>query len=380
MSELRPKKTVQKILISTTSRFIGEYEADGMLIAHASSGFAGTPNLPTTLTENPLCRNSFIISFETPPMEKDPLALPDYSVVGDRWCTYLSILFGKRFDNHGLVEGIGFFRLPQFEHYSTLCNPRLPQNNHSPRKDLEIELDLKLVSLVERLIVNRNLEPQFVQFLRSAGRFYLQALQTFERQPETAYLNLITCGEILSNYYNDEYEKEDLLDDETKSLLGGIEKCCQDGPKIAKQVRGRLMQVKRRFVKTVLKLLNDYFFTHSESTEPLWCLRKENMELRIAAAYDLRSCYVHSGIDFGVWVSLWANHGLEVQLGTPNIEDQRFQKSLTDAPTFLGLERIMRFCLLRFMHLNGVEIDARLADTQPEQPNPGDVSRPTSEP
>ena len=50
----------------------------------------------------------------------------------------------------------------------------------------------------------------------------------------------------------------------------------------------------------------------------------------------------------------------EIQLGTPIIGDPVLEKILVKSPTLIGMERIMRFCLLRFMHLNGVFIDLNL--------------------
>lgn len=360
MSELRPKETVQKLLISTTSRFVGEYEKEDFLITQAWPNFTDL-HVWTTLTENPVHRNSFILAFTTPPIDREKTAtLPDYLPMGDIICTYLSVLFGKRFDNHGLIEGSGFYHIPQIQEYTFVCNPSLPQNNHQPRKDLEIDLNLSEVSRIERLFLDDSLDDRFLKFLRVAGRFYLQALQTFERQPETAYLSLITCGEILSNYF--EYDFNDIIDSETKNLLDIIEKGLNDGPNIAKQIRGRFFQIKRKFTETVKNLLNDYFYSNTESRLKIASLKKDDIDVRISAAYDLRSRYVHTGIDFGKWISLGSINNEEVQIGKPVVEDKEFQKILTKAPTYHGLERIIRFCLLRFMQLHGITIDQRLEE------------------
>jgi hypothetical protein len=328
------------------------------LITPAGPDYEKVP-FQVTFTENPICRNAFVVVVETPPINRDKNKLPNYSRMGDVICTYLAILFGKRFDNHGLFESIGYFQVPHLEMYYSFCNPRLPQNNHRPRIDLGIDLSLYEILRIEQ-IFHEDIENKFILFLRSAGRFYLQALQTFESQPETAYLNLITCGEILSNYFD--YDKESLLDDEAKEILSKIEAELKDGAKVAKQVKSKLLQIKRRFIKTITCLLNDYFFENSESQRKHTALNKKTIEQRIAAAYDLRSKYLHTGIDFGRWVSVAANRNEEVQLGIPVVNDPEFQKILTNAPTYLGLERIMRFCLLRFMQRQGIKVDKKLND------------------
>jgi hypothetical protein len=253
------------------------------------------------------------------------------------------------------------YGLPHFE-YSSFCNPRLPFNNHQPRTDLGIKLGLGEAARIEKLLEN-NIETKAAKFFRSAGKFYLQALQTFENNPETAYLNLITCGEILSNYY--EYNKEDLLDEETINFLSVIESGIDNGHKISNQIKSRLLQIKKKFLKTILSLLTDLFFENTESLQPFTSLKKEDIKDRIAAAYDLRSRYVHTGIDFGGWVSASSTNA-EIQTGTPVVDDKEFKTILAKAPTFIGLERIMRFCLLSFLQKQGIPIDSRLNETTAE--------------
>jgi len=56
------------------------------------------------------------------------------------------------------------------------------------------------------------------------------------------------------------------------------------------------------------------------------------------------------------------HHGLasEIQIGAPVVGDVEFEKILVKAPTFFGMERIIRYSLLRFIHTHGIHIDARL--------------------
>lgn len=151
-------------------------------------------------------------------------------------------------------------------------------------------------------------------------------MQHAESQPEVAFLDLITCGEMLSNFF--EYNKDNLL-------------------------------VKRRFVKTIRNLLNPYFFQQTETT--IGILNESDISDRIEAAYDLRSYYVHSGVNFGGWVRACRLSNSGRVVGVPDIKDKELKKILDKSPTtFSGLERIMRYCLLRFIHLYGTPIDDRL--------------------
>lgn len=356
MNDLRPNATIQKALISTTSRFVGEFEHEELVIAHAWPDYSRFPS-QVSLTENPLCRNAFVIVLRTEPIEAKPgVPVPNYGPNADMLCAFLSVLYGKRFDSHGLLEGTGLFRRPDMSLEFSLCTPTLPQNSHSPRKDLEIPLNLSEFRRIAPLLLEDNVERRLLQTTTTACQFYQQALQNFECHPETAYLNLITCGEIISGFY--EYQNEELLDDNAKDILRQIKDGLENGEKVARQVTARLKQVKRRFVTTITRLVNDYFFERSESKDALGSLKKDDFAQRVGAAYDLRSKYVHTGIPFGGWVSMLRH---EIQVGRPVVQDNDYGKVLARAPTYLGLERVMRFCLLRFIHLNGIQIDPHLS-------------------
>ena len=55
----------------------------------------------------------------------------------------------------------------------------------------------------------------------------MQALQNAERAPETAYLNLITAGEILSTFFDN--SKEEILDPTILETLAIIRKKIEGG-------------------------------------------------------------------------------------------------------------------------------------------------------
>lgn len=356
---LRPDKKIQKLLISSTSKFVGEYESDSFLITHAFP-LSNTAIATTSLTENPHCRNYYVVVVNTASSNEDSdqeETYFQYDWLGDFICIYMSILFGKRFDYHGLFETNGLFSLVNIADDKPLRYPSMPINNHKPRTDLEIPLTLNCVSLLEPLLVGK-LDPKVISTANAAGKFYLRSIRLFEEDQEIAFLDLITCGEVLSNFYN--YNEDDLYDDELKALLKTISKDLKDGSTICKHLKSRLFQVRRRYTMTLMKLLNSYFFEHSESLAKAGKLCVDDIEKRIKASYDLRSLYVHEGIRIGSWLDPITNLMNEVQIGIPVIESKSLQKLMTITPTYLGLERIIRFCLLRFLHTEGLHIDDRL--------------------
>lgn len=345
---LRPEEDITKILLSTPSYLVGEYEEDDLLLSIAFN--RSSPYDPSD-------PEHFILTVKTSPLDRSRSALPDYTAYGDLFSIYLSILYGKRFDNHGLVESIGIFWLPNYLPFGDY-DPILPFNSRKPRPDLEIPLSLAEIKHIAPLLHEGQVDSRFQRFLLSAGRFYLQALQHAKSQPEIAFLDLITCGEILSNFF--EYDQDDLLDKQIKMDLVRITNQIEDGDVVARRIRSGLRGIKRRFTKTILGLLNPYFFQQSEAKEPWGALKESDISVRIKAAYDLRSRYVHTGDNFGWWTTLRLGLNNEISLGRPVIEDKELEKILVKSPTFIGMERIMRFCLLRFMHLNGIFIDLKL--------------------
>ena len=346
---IRPSETIQRILISTTSRFYGAFERPRILLSHAWSSPAA-PQGTARLEEGPSCRNAFVLSFETEPIERLPgTVIPDRSIGGEILCAYLAVLFGKRFDNHGAFEQNGMFQLPAFGQFSEFCDPRRPQNGHSPRVDFPVPLNLTELERIERLLVGPTIDERVLRTFQGAAKFYLQALQTVEHDPEVAYLHLITCGEILSNF--EDYPKEELLDEETAALFRQIRDGLPDGDAIAKKVANRLFQVKRRFLKTILRFVDSAFFTRTEAPELYTALQEVDFARRLGAAYDLRSRYVHTGSPFGGWMGAVRS---ETQHGRPVLRDEELADRIYLAPTYPGLERIMRYCLLRFLEANGI--------------------------
>jgi len=354
---LHPQETIQKALFSTTSHIVGEYEKNGILLTHAWPDFSDRYSWNRWAEEDSVSRSAFILAFETKPIKKEKgERLPEYSPMAELICSYLSVLFGKRFDNHGVIEGSGFFHIPDLTQFGQLFNPHLPQNSNTPRIDFPVPLNLVEISRIDRLFLDGTLDSKFIRTFQGAAKFYLQALQNAEHNPEVAYLHLITTGEILSNFHK--YKKDHLLDDETKQALKNIREGLPDGAQVADFISGKLRQIKKRFVETIVGLTEQDFFQRSEALEPFARFKADSFRDLVSAAYDLRSRYVHTGIPFGEWVSFnVSGMNNEIQIGKPVVEDKEQSRILAKAPTYIGLERIMRYCLLRFAKVNGAYVE-----------------------
>ncbi|CAJ4806924.1 Uncharacterised protein [Burkholderia pseudomallei] len=346
-------------MLSSTSRFVGELDQPDLLLTHAFPNLGDRLGF-TRMTEGPLSRSAFVACFETPPIVKAPgVVLPDYSAVGDVLASMLSVLYGKRFDNHGLTESLGRYVLPDTTLFSSTCNVALPHNSHAERANFPVELNLMEGSRIVSFFRLRAQDQRFATAFEGACSFYARALRNCESDPEVAYLHLITAGEILSAYFS--RDQDTLLDDSVKAALEEIGKQQPNGPKLVKLIRGRLLQIKRRFVRAFTDLVDADFFCKSEAVQPFFALSAADFEHRVAAAYDLRSKFVHTGINFGKWIEPRGDQRAEIQLGTPVVPDKEFAKILTIAPTFVGLERVVRYALLRFAMKFGCELFPELS-------------------
>lgn len=356
MASVRPLETVNKALLSTTSSFIGEYEGDGVLVGHAWPGFRDAA-ASSRRHDGPASRAAFVFVFETPPIERAVgITLPDYSGMPELLTWYLSVLFGKRFDNHGLIETIGHFSLPNLDQFSVLCRHTLPHNSRNLRADYPIPLNLGELARIKQLLAEPGPPEAFLRIFQTACKFYCQAIQTVEKDPEVAYLHLVTSVEILSSLPNS--TNDTLLDPTTTQYLERIEGELRDGMKVARHFRSKLLSIKRRFVNKILELVDDAFFTRSECQQQFGRLRQENFRKLCGAAYDLRSQYVHTGVPFGSWVSSsMAGTNSEIQVGRPVVSSKSYATALANAPTFVGLERIVRFCLLKSAEKQGAYVN-----------------------
>ncbi|HEY7327884.1 MAG TPA: hypothetical protein VH592_09605 [Gemmataceae bacterium] len=375
MSSLRPDKDIHKFLISTPSRFVGEFESPDVLITHVWSGvFSQTDRHALNLQPGPYCRNYYIIVCNIPlPEQKEGqgLVYPNFRSLGEHFCACLSFFFGKRFDFHGLIESNGMFQAPDLSNVRFVELSYSGPYNHESRKDLGIELNLAHFGRISRLFLDPSLNRDFRNVLFAAARFYHRSLQIFDLEPDVAYLDLITCGEILCNHTN--YPDTTLYDPDVLAALDKLRVVPDGGEEAYGRVKGSLRQIKRKFTNTILDLLNDYFFTNTEAPQnigklnksaahPMWKEGGEEItiERRIKAAYDLRSQYVHTGVDFSSYVLPMRPYLNETQVGMHTFDSKKMRDAVFLAPTYVGMERIMRYCLVRFTHLHGITIDSRL--------------------
>lgn len=342
---MRPDRLINKALLSSTSQFVGQYEQDGLLLTHAWQDLGGWNESGRSVTAQ-TSRSAFMLVFKSqPPDESAGYRLPDDAFVPATISCYLSVLFGKRFENHGLTESAGLFRLPNLESIVIRCRDTLPHNSRQPRVDFSVPLNLSELGRIRPLFTQSGASQAFLKIFQTSAKFYSQALQAFETDPEVAYLHLVTAMETLSSFYVE--LSDELYDPLARTYLSRIEGELPDGDKVARYFRSHMLSIRRRFVETIVRLVDDDFFGRSECSATYGRFRPESFRKCMGAAYDLRSKYVHTGARFGYWAAqvLGATNN-EVQVGSPVVADRDYGKILANAPTLVGLERVVRYCIL----------------------------------
>ncbi len=107
-----------------------------------------------------------------------------------------------------------------------------------------IKLDFSEVEHIEKLLLGllfgEGIPDKFANIIVSAARFYLRSIRIFEEEPELAFLDFITCGEILSNYFK--YSDDELFDERLLSIFEKIESQLDKGASISSDLKGRLYQ------------------------------------------------------------------------------------------------------------------------------------------
>jgi hypothetical protein len=271
------------------------------------------------------------------------LVVPNYEPTGEIICAMMGLLFGKRFDPHGAFEMTGSFRVPDLASASELCDSTLPFHSGKPRADYSAPLKISELNRIQSLLEGGAKDLKCLAALQTGALFYMRALRVAETNPEIAYLHLITAGERLAEVVP--FDADRGLEAVVSSALAKIKAELSDGERIAGLFRARLRQLKRRYCSLICGSLDEMFFSRTEATDGFGSLKKASFPRAAAAAYDLRSRYVHTGASFGKWVQPRRGNE-ERQIGKPIVGNRGFETVLHHAPTFIGLERLTRVALL----------------------------------
>lgn len=359
--------SIMRCVISTPSQLVGQLSRPDLAIQivfpHTDVEFQ------KYVQPGPYSRTYYLVSIREPddPSSDDAFAAPTWTsddgkpvyalgAVGGMLTDLASVWYGKRFDYHGVITHESRAWLPDLSSVLPVSHHNLGLHNRKPRPDLDIELTLGALDKPLNLLYKGEPAAELDAF-RTAARFYARALRAFESDPEVAFFDFIVALEVMASQID--VPSDDLYDEQARKDLAAIEASL--GPALAKRVRERYRQLSRRVVYAATTLVNDTFFKGSQA-QPEWSrLTRENLETHVKAAYALRSRYAHGGVPFGIWLNIFP--GAEIQVGRPVLPDSErgLKETLANIPTLEGLERLVRFIILRFAHLRISKVHDGLA-------------------
>lgn len=169
----------------------------------------------------------------------------------------------------------------------------------------------------------------------------------FPRDTSIAYMSLVGAGEILTK--NMTFKDEELYELDTLTFFDEVKTTL--GEEKLKLVRNSMRQIKKRYYIGMHRFFAPCLVSTNEHVHRK--LTKENFEDTLKAAYDLRSKFLHEGFRMGMHTT---HNIFEVGLTHSRGYSQSLINLLNRAPTFVALERVVRFALLkRLYELHGNE-------------------------
>jgi len=346
VSVVNPIDNKSKHLISTPTKIVGEYHGSYCSIKHAWQ--LGNRKSITEASNDE--QEFFVIELNEFPKEiVESNGLNEFRGynIGFMISELLAILFGKVFYYHGAIEQNNLYTIPNIEYIRHEYKKSYPYNSKT-RPDLNIELNLEEVNKIGK-IVNLKFGKDKIKNIRellAAAKQYLLALQYAHNDQDIAYISLVESGEIFSNSIKIDETK--LYDKKILDVLNEVKEL-ENGEKKYNLLKGKLRQISNRYMIAILEYLDDSFYGTSYSNDSQYSFTKENVRGYIKRSYDLRSKYVHNGESFGSGTMISMDFNWEINNGWNSNTSKDMKKCLLKSASFVGLERIIHYCLYKRM-------------------------------
>jgi hypothetical protein len=332
-----------KYLISSPSNISGEYHSNNLDIVHAYPLYNRNLNKNGSIEE----QYFYVIETEYKIHNDNTNNEIDYNYICIDICTILSIFFGKVFYYHGIIEISNGYTIPSLRFYKHFYKNAYPFNSEvRPDSNYLLKLEeLDIIYSIFNYILTPNKKKIFKEFM-VADKQYLFSLQNAHENPDIAYVDLVESGEIFSNSIK--LSDSEIYDEAVLKVLSDIEKL-ENGINLIKVIKSRMQQITKRYVNAIIKYLDDYFFSISYSNSKTYRLNKDNINKILKNSYNLRSIYFHRGERIGVGVMMSMYNGYEYNNSWNGKPSRDLVNSMIDAASYVGLERIIRYCLYKRM-------------------------------
>lgn len=330
-------------VISTPCGFTHEYESEQFAIAQIPNNVGDYRHYRVG---GPFEHHFYVATIGNPDKEKGPA-----------FCTWqrqlsailgiLSLWYGKRIRSHGALLLGGSWCLPDMlgilpnDYYFLpfYCGDHIKD----PSRPCNWQSIDKLAELLAKGVFELDEETRLVQ----AARIYSDALNILPLDLELAYVRLIQCLEtVMSAVTFSESEKYSHDEQLMEALSWLARQKDPEADRVARLIQARLYQISRGVWLWLSERIDDSFFVNEPGA-----LNRDTLESAVKAAYTLRSGYIHTGLRFGVWIDPTEGRCLlheTVPRTHSNIcTDRELRKLLEQCPTVMGLERLVRYALIR---------------------------------
>jgi len=299
----------------------------------------------------PFQHHFYVVAIPTSQTKRDPRIFRQEINI-ENLTAILSLFFGKRIMYHGFIYLYPIWCLPELQNIRPNPYYLLPQYSGKHRKEPKYKPDWREIKTISPCIEELTSIHNKTKKITVAARAYAESLRLLPFDRELSYFRLIQAIESIVD--SDEYTDTERFshDKDLMRHIRWLENLDDpNGKKTAAFMRKRLHQIKR-----VVWLWLSNLITHEFYSKDAGAISAENLKQTLSAAYDLRSMYVITGQRFGEWIDP-SEGRCENQETVPHwmeetCQDKNLWKILRKAPSFLGLERIVRFSLLKSMKVD----------------------------
>ena len=334
-------------LISTPSQFIHSFASDELSVIQLPSNVGDYAHLSHS---GPFERHFYALTINTCATDREyvrKLELDPMTVVG-----LFSLWFGKHVRNHGPIVLDGGWMLPDM--LSMHPNPYFAHAIYSGvhTKPLTRPCDWRSLESLLPIIQELKAAGTDESPIMAAAKCYSEALRLLPLDREIAFFRLIQAIECVSGKSQYTDEERFSHDEQLWTYLKWLEQLDDEtGKRCAAFVKNRLYQVARGVWLWLDKRIDGDFFT-AES----YALADDNLKACVSGAYTLRSKYVHGGAAFADFIDPTDGRCGSLETIPDSFleacQDKDLRKTLARCPSFLGLERLVRYGLTKELSAN----------------------------
>jgi hypothetical protein len=343
-----------KHMISAPVRIVGELKTEKFRIGHIWPNVEDPRVKYLMDDDSPNLWLSYSVStFGDSPVKWQIKPEDEWMIdAGQKTSMLAALWFGKRFEYNGLIWTLGDDLYPTNENRSPIRHKFIYPHNKHTRKDGIAPLNWETMKGIIKLLDLSEKELNVRTFWRATW-FYKSGINSIDTDAEKSFVMFTSVLEFIAKRIAPRASefKDDNLNEAINKVNAHVP---SPDKKDVLKILSRGSKIGARIKWVCEKFLNDVFFAGTEirveNGEPMkfLALKKDDLGRAIDEVYMLRSQFLHAGKRIEA-VGRMMDFQNEIQLGVPI---DRHKKPLVPpgSLTILGLERIVRFVLLAYVH------------------------------